>query len=728
MRENESPSWREEVADLVEQVEEIAAEQQAARLSALRSEGQPSGSAPADYAKMVELSDITPLPDTDYPRIGGAHQDTIEHYRNNLDRLPPITIAGVADEAHHGKLYLLDGLHRYHACQRNGQASISAIVRPPFPAYSDLVLAAYEANAQHGRPLTVSERERGAKRLFNLGVSTEGIARTLGIHPATARRYTAAQRRARKEAQRQQAKDMTEQGASRREIAEELGVSLSTVRNLRAEEEAGQNAQMGVLARLEDESPSRQASYLDAGEGPLPDPPHSKPTPTPAPPPEPETEKEAVAQQPEAIGGEDLIMREIVLSQIKGEQFVNSVASGNKPICTSCGRAHTINSAKSFMHRTGADPFHLPHLVFHYQGNIYAATPIGKSDALFDEGPIARFLGIDLDCDFEAPPIPEARFIDFTGAPVPDLPAAPITDEEWRRAGFAPRQSGKECCRGCGNPAPPSDYPRQYYVCNHCRRAYSRTNECARCFQYMPPSETGQRRAPLCPKCLVFDDYSNAYTREVIERRIQRGAGAIEEAAQRDEAAIAASEQEEVSDADARSTPEAPAEPEPEPELVYEDIPAPAPPPLPQDARRFRADLSAAEQHILSVIGEETPTFNELLDRCGMPEGAITRMVVDMMREGFIVENIPSKSGGAYDPDRNTFAQAGADMSVNDAILHFLNLVGGHANQGQIIEEMAAIGHRAEAVPPALGTMVLGGQLVECEADGYRMPDTPPKW
>ncbi len=97
-------------------------------------------------------------------------KDTVERYREVLDDLPPVLVFDID-----GRLFLVDGFHRFTAASREGRAAIKCEIR--WGTREDAEEAAISENARHGRPLARGDKEIAVRRLLGRKRSTRDIAR-----------------------------------------------------------------------------------------------------------------------------------------------------------------------------------------------------------------------------------------------------------------------------------------------------------------------------------------------------------------------------------------------------------------------------------------------------------------------------------------------------------------------------------------------------------------------
>lgn len=185
------------------------------------------------------------------PRLAGESIDHVQMLADLGIKLPPILV-------HRSSMCIIDGMHRVRAAVLRGQDTIEARFIDCDEA--EIFVVAVQANIKHGLPLSLADREAAAVRLLGarpqwsdrLVASTVGLshktvgtlrARMTGEDPHLDSRTgrdgrirplsTALGRRAAADLIR---KDPTK---SLREIAKTTGVSVGTVRDVRARLEQG---------------------------------------------------------------------------------------------------------------------------------------------------------------------------------------------------------------------------------------------------------------------------------------------------------------------------------------------------------------------------------------------------------------------------------------------------------------------------------------------------------
>lgn len=109
--------------------------------------------------RQLRLDQITIDPDVQ-PRAEGIDPDHVHTLEAAPDTWPPLIVVAVD-----GQHVLVDGFHRYAAAQNLGLNTVPVELRP-LPSDHDLQALAFALNAQHGRPLSLTDRRREAARLL----------------------------------------------------------------------------------------------------------------------------------------------------------------------------------------------------------------------------------------------------------------------------------------------------------------------------------------------------------------------------------------------------------------------------------------------------------------------------------------------------------------------------------------------------------------------------------
>ncbi|XVV09967.1 ParB N-terminal domain-containing protein [Actinoplanes sp. CA-131856] len=198
---------------------------------------------------------VAELRPADSPRRAGEDLGHIEMLASIEDRLPPILV-------HRGSMRVIDGMHRLRAAKLRGDERIEVCFFDGTD--QEAFVLAVTANTTHGLPLSLSDRTLATERIIasqpswsdraiaaaaGLGARTVGNIRRrmqdeAGVEPVSAR--TGRDGRVRpvdNSVGRLRASALIKQRpeASLREIAREVGVSPSTVRDVRLRLERGED-------------------------------------------------------------------------------------------------------------------------------------------------------------------------------------------------------------------------------------------------------------------------------------------------------------------------------------------------------------------------------------------------------------------------------------------------------------------------------------------------------
>lgn len=125
--------------------------------------------------KIMKLKDIK-VEMNYYPREYYS-DDTAEKYANAMklgSKFPPVIVAKID-----GEFYLVDGLHRLKAHQKNSEEHIQAEINNRISTFQQLYIEAVKTNVQHGRPLSSYDRENIAKRLAEFQLQASEISKIL---------------------------------------------------------------------------------------------------------------------------------------------------------------------------------------------------------------------------------------------------------------------------------------------------------------------------------------------------------------------------------------------------------------------------------------------------------------------------------------------------------------------------------------------------------------------
>jgi hypothetical protein len=214
----------------------------------------PDGRPPAAGSD-TEWVSVAALRPADSPRRDGEDLGHVELLATIDDRLPPILV-------HRGTMRVIDGMHRLRAAKLRGDEKIEASFFDG--SEQEAFVLAVTANTTHGLPLSLADRTQATERIIasqptwsdraiavavGLGARTVGNIRRrvqdeAGIEPVTAR--TGRDGRVRpvdNSVGRLRASALIKERpeASLREIAREVGVSPSTVRDVRLRLERGED-------------------------------------------------------------------------------------------------------------------------------------------------------------------------------------------------------------------------------------------------------------------------------------------------------------------------------------------------------------------------------------------------------------------------------------------------------------------------------------------------------
>lgn len=198
------------------------------------------------------LVDINSLRITGSPRLEGIDPQHVQTLAEIDTPLPPILV-------HRQTMWLIDGMHRLAAARINGRTAIRAVLFDG--SREEAFQLAVKANVTHGLPLSQSDRQAAAARIIlaDPEMSDRSIAATVGLAArtvATIRRQAAGS----EQVTHRVGKDgrvrplntaegrrlagamiVSQPTASLRKIAEQAGVSVGTVRDVRARIKAGED-------------------------------------------------------------------------------------------------------------------------------------------------------------------------------------------------------------------------------------------------------------------------------------------------------------------------------------------------------------------------------------------------------------------------------------------------------------------------------------------------------
>lgn len=105
-----------------------------------------------------------------YPRFE-LDNETVNTYRNAIDKLPPITISK--------SKVLIDGYHRLTAFRLEGEKEIDVEI---FDSENEdeIFIEAIKANISHGKQLNIKEKKELSRTLYKKLVSLNGASKTKG--------------------------------------------------------------------------------------------------------------------------------------------------------------------------------------------------------------------------------------------------------------------------------------------------------------------------------------------------------------------------------------------------------------------------------------------------------------------------------------------------------------------------------------------------------------------
>jgi len=171
----------------------------------------------------VKISDIKLL-DEYYPR-DSFNNELVNNYLQNVDALPAITLTK--------DLILVDGKHRIIAHQLAGYDEIEA-EEPLLDLTGDQIyLEAIRRNAFHGSQLTLKEKRKAARRLYqDSHKDTKELRALLGVGRSTIDEWLKDLKKQEREKRNQEIIQSYKSGCSIREIASSLGIPHRTVHNV----------------------------------------------------------------------------------------------------------------------------------------------------------------------------------------------------------------------------------------------------------------------------------------------------------------------------------------------------------------------------------------------------------------------------------------------------------------------------------------------------------------
>ncbi|WP_235828465.1 ParB N-terminal domain-containing protein [Actinomadura rubteroloni] len=112
------------------------------------------------------------------PRLSGTDPAHVEVLAETPDDLPPVIV-------HRATMRVIDGAHRLAAARRRGAETIAAVFFDGTEA--EAFVLAVRANAEHGLPLSLTERKHAAERIiaWHPRWSNRRVAATAGLSPST---------------------------------------------------------------------------------------------------------------------------------------------------------------------------------------------------------------------------------------------------------------------------------------------------------------------------------------------------------------------------------------------------------------------------------------------------------------------------------------------------------------------------------------------------------------
>lgn len=154
-----------------------------------------------------------------YPR-DNFDNELVNTYRTSIELLPPIKIT----ENH----ILIDGYHRLLAHRLEKKEEIEAeifLITSP----QEILLAAIQLNATHGKQLTKEEKQRWARELYKAGIDEATILQVLSIKKSSFYTWTEKERKIEKEERDKEIIELYLTCYTQEEIAEKLGIDQKTV-------------------------------------------------------------------------------------------------------------------------------------------------------------------------------------------------------------------------------------------------------------------------------------------------------------------------------------------------------------------------------------------------------------------------------------------------------------------------------------------------------------------
>jgi len=156
-----------------------------------------------------------------YPR-DAFDQETVNRYRQAIDRLPPIEITHES--------FLIDGYHRLIAHRIEQRETIAAKVE--HLNREDVLREATARNARHGRQLGQEEKSKLGRLFYDGGRAIPEIAEVLSVTERAVMNWTQDQRQKEKDERDQHVWDLWLQCNTERDIESALNISQATAHRL----------------------------------------------------------------------------------------------------------------------------------------------------------------------------------------------------------------------------------------------------------------------------------------------------------------------------------------------------------------------------------------------------------------------------------------------------------------------------------------------------------------
>lgn len=154
-----------------------------------------------------------------YPRFN-FDEETVNQYRLNIGQLPSLVVSK--------NNILIDGYHRLIAYRIEQVEEIPVEVLP-ITEDEEILKEAIRRNASHGRQLTMSEKKKWARHLYENRLKINEIAEVLAISYDTVNSWLHKERRARKEEEIGRVIHLNSKGYTQQQIADETGIPRRTV-------------------------------------------------------------------------------------------------------------------------------------------------------------------------------------------------------------------------------------------------------------------------------------------------------------------------------------------------------------------------------------------------------------------------------------------------------------------------------------------------------------------